>query len=769
MSLLLLLSFFGPAIQAQNGINTSGGQASGGGGAVSYSVGQLVYHSYSGPNGSVSQGMQQPHITSPPAGIDLQVLKIVNDPTPDKNDHVVFTITLTNNDLTLHATNINIIDNLSSDFRYVTHSSTIGTSFTASTDTWLIPDIGPGNSVKLYITAEVLASGDNTASISSFDQTDPNHSNNLGYTALTINGSSGGNTGGVESEGSMAGDMAIRNFERLKINKTRHYNEYQNLQSFREFDIRNGLLLPASRMKSKSTNLLSFIPENGPAGTKAHIVTPEDLLLRTNAVEVFSVDYFRPDNRRLATIMAMTTPNGEAYNHTKMVCDRLTGATLRKIEQVSIKNYPFIRGMLVQENGEIDYAISFIVYESGGTFVVDNQWLNNEYAISTRSEVFNFQVWSALPEESNKLVEEILNRLDADKGFILNKALSQRIPQVYVTQGRYQDGQMVLDIMNLISASSITLSGTLTRTENGEREHFSQTVSIDPNTIYNEEIAVSLGYIFDVGFTVENDLHQDKDLLYFADGPWGKYTEENSAIIKEFAVHPHSGASNPAAYILERDASLSGQVKSYASLFKSLIVGNRPVNLSEYNQLEFKGSGDAVVEVIVAVKNIDTWSKQARKTIHLEPEEKAFTINYRELSSFDPTFSFNGQEVVSVVFNAVGDGMNYTDFDMNISQLKFSKGSSDPGSNLFYNLGAYNYPNPFTAQTTISFQLAKTGKVRIVLCDISGQEISIITEGYFNYGKNQVIYNTGNQSSGNYLYKIITESVVVMGKMTIIN
>lgn len=48
------------AIQAQNSIPATGGNASGAGGAVSYTIGQLVYTPISGTTGMVSQGVQQP-------------------------------------------------------------------------------------------------------------------------------------------------------------------------------------------------------------------------------------------------------------------------------------------------------------------------------------------------------------------------------------------------------------------------------------------------------------------------------------------------------------------------------------------------------------------------------------------------------------------------------------------------------------------------------------------------------------------------------------
>lgn len=56
---LLLVMFGFMAVQAQENINTSGGDASGTGGSASYSIGQIMYTTDNGSNGSISQGVQQ--------------------------------------------------------------------------------------------------------------------------------------------------------------------------------------------------------------------------------------------------------------------------------------------------------------------------------------------------------------------------------------------------------------------------------------------------------------------------------------------------------------------------------------------------------------------------------------------------------------------------------------------------------------------------------------------------------------------------------------
>jgi len=87
----VILTIFGIAtnLQAQEALPATGGEASGGGGSASYTVGQVVYTTNVGTNGnSVAQGVQQPYEISivlglPEAkGINLSVSAYPN-PTSD--------------------------------------------------------------------------------------------------------------------------------------------------------------------------------------------------------------------------------------------------------------------------------------------------------------------------------------------------------------------------------------------------------------------------------------------------------------------------------------------------------------------------------------------------------------------------------------------------------------------------------------------------------------------------------------------------------------
>jgi hypothetical protein len=88
---------FSVGLHAQETVPATGGDATGAGGSSSYTIGQVVYTTNTGTNGSVAQGVQQPYEISTSVGIEVTAinLELVAYPNP------------TNNALTLNIGNYN--------------------------------------------------------------------------------------------------------------------------------------------------------------------------------------------------------------------------------------------------------------------------------------------------------------------------------------------------------------------------------------------------------------------------------------------------------------------------------------------------------------------------------------------------------------------------------------------------------------------------------------------------------------------------------------
>ncbi len=70
MALLLTFGLSFSTATAQESINATGGNATGSGGSASWSIGQATYHTYTGTNGSVAEGVQQPYEISVVTGLE---------------------------------------------------------------------------------------------------------------------------------------------------------------------------------------------------------------------------------------------------------------------------------------------------------------------------------------------------------------------------------------------------------------------------------------------------------------------------------------------------------------------------------------------------------------------------------------------------------------------------------------------------------------------------------------------------------------------------
>jgi len=64
------------------------------------------------------------------------------------------------------------------------------------------------------------------------------------------------------------------------------------------------------------------------------------------------------------------------------------------------------------------------------------------------------------------------------------------------------------------------------------------------------------------------------------------------------------------------------------------------------------------------------------------------------------------------------------------------------------------YPNPFNASTKIQYNLNQASDVTIEIYDLLGRKIETLNDNYQQAGRNQIIWNADDRTSGMYFYKI---------------
>lgn len=688
---------------------------------------------------------------------DLRVLQSASNNTPNNGDNVTFDIIIDNLTTNTPATAVEIAYSISPNFSYVSHSAPSGTSYNNGTGVWSIPQVVFGNSVILSVTVQVNGSGTNVATVQSQNQIDPVSANNSAAENIAP-GSSGSNNGGIESEGSMASLIASRNFNRIKSGKHTFYDRINEAPLLQDYQ---------ANSFGKVANLANLIPANGPQNSVPVITSPTDLIGITNALDVFSADYYKNGLARLAGILAIETDD-DVYNHTKVICDRLSGAFLNEIKTVEIKGHTFIMSRLDQEDGTVDVAITFVAYEkANGNIVIDARWNQDDYEIEPSDKVYNFQVWSVSESITQDLVEDIITLMEANSSVSSITASNVITPTVYVKNGYYENGKIYLRVVNTIGASEVNIQANRTLFEGDTRINFGDLIALDPSKT-EETIVWNTGYIFDTGFEMTNNVGGGRDMLYLADGPWGTDFERDSGVTSSvFNVSPETGytiATAPAEKHLERDISFSGNVKNYVNVFRMLRPGHRAMDVSDFNQIEFEASlsGFNEITVTLVTNNITNWSEQYRKTISVNNGAMGtYSVDIADLVSAG-NIPLDLSQVINVTFTVVGDYQNFQSMNLNIANVTFNTEGRVIGQKEFANSankGLNVYPNPFSGAAHIDIALSEKSDVRVELYDLSGKMVDAAHLGNFSAGTNTAVYSPSAELlDGVYLMKVIDQS-----------
>ncbi len=143
------------------------------------------------------------------------------------------------------------------------------------------------------------------------------------------------------------------------------------------------------------------------------------------------------------------------------------------------------------------------------------------------------------------------------------------------------------------------------------------------------------------------------------------------------------------------------------------------------------------------------------------------------ISSTDPASPINvgrsdsvrvvGLNPDSTYFMAVA-ARDYSGARSNLSNVVRLDGRS---SNQEGRAGA-NYPNPTSGQTTLTYTLKETQRVRIAIYDVLGRRIETVLNKRQDAGQHQVQYDASRLSSGSYFYQINGETFTDEGKMVVV-
>lgn len=78
-----------------------------------------------------------------------------------------------------------------------------------------------------------------------------------------------------------------------------------------------------------------------------------------------------------------------------------------------------------------------------------------------------------------------------------------------------------------------------------------------------------------------------------------------------------------------------------------------------------------------------------------------------------------------------------------------------------------NYPNPFSRQTVVAYDLGTPQQIELSLYDVLGRRVVVLDEGFRSPGRHEVTVDAGSLSSGIYFYRLHTPARSLVGRMTL--
>jgi hypothetical protein len=128
------------------------------------------------------------------------------------------------------------------------------------------------------------------------------------------------------------------------------------------------------------------------------------------------------------------------------------------------------------------------------------------------------------------------------------------------------------------------------------------------------------------------------------------------------------------------------------------------------------------------------------------------------------TFTFTPSSDISHTANVTFPNSDNTTFTFVVNGTLTSSVSKTAMNG--FELGQ-NYPNPFAAQSAITFTMAEAGLATIAITDITGKTVATVANGFFGQGENTVMFDGSVLPSGNYFYEFTAGSTRLQRPMSI--
>ena len=572
---------------------------------------------------------------------------------------------------------------------------------------------------------------------------------------LTINCNevASGSTGGLESKG--LGNAVAKRVYNAALSNTDNRIDYSRLTPVKT----NNIIQVMGTTTPGTLTLSDLMPakESIGCGYKSYDMSSHvtDLTGFTNAEAVQTFDYVAKNETQSVTFLTRTY--GNIYAHTKPVCDRLKEAKLLDVKQVVVQGMSFIQYKLQQNDGKIEYAISFSagVKQNDSKFTIQSIWLTKNYAI--QDTMYNFQVWAVEPAMAKNMVNNILTKLN---GILpVNQTVNSiGIPTTYITDITRTQNKLILNVRNNTNATNGAINLTVRSNENmTTTSPMSVPVTLLPNAITPVSIDVNDSYESDISLLVDNNV---KDMVYMNDGNWNYSVSKTSIVPNKFSISNDGIMPTADEYRLFRNVTIDINVPDYVSIYKMMKAGGLSRDVSKYNQLQFKASALNTGKLIIVIQKaaITNWSEQYTYTLSINGDLKDYAVNLKDFRSTSSNDTLKANDIVTITFSFIGSGNN-NHIIASLADVKFSQKTITQPVVIAKTMNVF--PNPATDKFSVRFESPINTQLKLQLVEMGTGRIILNKEVNVVAGENliPISINTNINTDGHYVLLLGNETI----------
>jgi len=439
------------------------------------------------------------------------------------------------------------------------------------------------------------------------------------------------------------------------------------------------LPLAAAQSVTYTIVLTDLMPIDVFTDTVRVVGEPENVVGWSNALEALSADYVASGTDEVIAGVTIYRTVGSVYAHDYPVCTRFKNGHLvyatpiTVAHAVSATSPVYFWGTRTDVDAVTQEDASwFVAYvsEDEGNFLIDSQWMSDQYPITDTGYILTFQVRGEEPMAIAALIDDILHNLASRGSLAYRNDKMPAVPRVFVTDASYGYGQARMTIFNTSSQTktvgftAITWSAPYPESE--RTDYFTHSVPPGLSTVTLPLPGRLNGVIY------MGDGEGFVDKVYVADGAWWAFGDGTSqAVIQSANCNNYAGDSS--ALLIAGCARLSGNVaipNGYVGMARDLATFGQSIDLSNYFAVRFNMRGDGKPYMV----KLETWAPNDGKYHYgrvITP-----TNSWQEIiipfSEFKPLWNAPDFEPAAVkTISWVSIGGPHSSVDLEVDQVAF--------------------------------------------------------------------------------------------------